>query len=304
LLALVLAHHLLCALPGWLAGRMLLRRAPAETQVLLAWALALACAEALRPLGWWGHGYGALATALVDAPGSRLLLPWLSGLGWAGSGCACAQVSAHGLAGWAGPGGVPRLVLGSLLLAAGLGALGLRAHRDAAASPPGPGGRRHRHGPGTGHRPRPRRPVDARRPGRGHGPPDARPGPVARRGVLATAETYLPQSAPESPLGAWGELLAAVAARQGHVLLGMPQWVRQGEAAAYPVNAVRHLAPTRQAVYGKARPVPLGEYLPDTRWSRPLAQWLFASARGNSPPRGPAGAALRRRPSGGGADLP
>jgi apolipoprotein N-acyltransferase len=82
-------------------------------------------------------------------------------------------------------------------------------------------------------------------------------------GVLATAETYLPQSAPESPLGAWGELLAAVAARQGHVLLGMPQWVRQGEAAAYPVNAVRHLAPTRQAVYGKARPVPLGEYLPD-----------------------------------------
>jgi apolipoprotein N-acyltransferase len=80
--------------------------------------------------------------------------------------------------------------------------------------------------------------------------------------VLATAETYLPQSAPESPLGAWGELLAAVAARQGHVLLGMPQWVRQGEAAAYPVNAVRHLAPTRQAVYGKARPVPLGEYLP------------------------------------------
>ena len=288
LLALVLIHHLLCALPGWLAGRVLLRRAPAETQVLLAWALALACAEALRPLGWWGHGYGALATALVDAPGSGLLLPWLSGLGWAGLWlCLCAGLGARaGRMGWAKqrPGGVPRLVLGSLLLAAGLGALGLRTHRDAAASPPlaladadtvtalALGTDRDRAAPWT---------------------PAARDAAMARLmhaldqlpagGVLATAETYLPQSAPESPLGAWGELLAAVAARQGHVLLGMPQWVRQGEAAAYPVNAVRQLAPTRQAVYGKARPVPLGEYLPDTRWSRPLAQWLFASARGEQP---------------------
>jgi len=102
-------------------------------------------------------------------------------------------------------------------------------------------------------------------------------------GVLATSETYLPQSAPESPIGAWGDLLDAVATRQVDVLLGMPQWVSDGDAAPYPVNAVRHLAPTRQAVYGKARLVPLGEYLPDAPWGRPLARWLFASAQGERP---------------------
>ncbi|WP_374430289.1 nitrilase-related carbon-nitrogen hydrolase [Ideonella dechloratans] len=290
LLVLVLAHHLLCALPGWLAGRLLLRRAPAERQVLLAWGLALASAEALRPLGWWGHGYGGLATALVEAPGSQVLLPWLSGLGWAGVWlCLCVGLTA--LAGRAGRSlspGLARRARGpaGLLLASGLGALSLAADRDATTSS-GPtlaradadtvtalalGTDRDRAAPWTA--------ADR----------DAAMARLMRAlaqlpagGVLATAETYLPQSAPESPLGAWGELLAAVAARQGDVLLGMPQWVRQGDAAAYPVNAVLHLAPARQAVYGKARLVPLGEYLPDTAWSRPLARWFFASARGEQP---------------------
>lgn len=290
LLVLVLAHHLLCALPGWLAGRVLLRRAPAEMQVLLAWGLALACAEALRPLGWWGHGYGALATALVDAPGVRALLPWLSGLGWASVWLSlCVGLTA--LAARAGrspsPGRARRgLWPVGLLLAAGLGALSLATDRDASASrAPAPpmadtdtvtalalGTDRDRAAPWTA--------ADR----------DAALARLMRAldqlpagGVLATAETYLPQSAPESPIGAWGELLAAVAARQGDVLLGMPQWVSQGDAAPYPVNAVRHLAPSRQAVYGKARLVPLGEYLPDTAWGRPLARWLFASARGEQP---------------------
>lgn len=293
LLVLVLTHHLLCALPGWLAGRVLLRRAPAEQQVLLAWGLALASAEALRPLGWWGHGYGGLATALVEAPGSRALLPWLSGLGWTSAWLSlCVGLTAlAGRAGRSPSSGLARRVLGlaGLLLAVGLGGLSLATDRDAPASQaPTPsmadadtadtvtalalGTDRDRAAPWT---------ADDR---------DAAMARLMRAldqlpagGVLATAETYLPQSAPESPLGAWGELLAAVAARQGDVLLGMPQWIRQGDAAAYPVNAVRHLAPSRQAVYGKARLVPLGEYLPDTGWSRPLAGWLFASARGEQP---------------------
>lgn len=292
LLVLVLAHHLLCALPGWLAGRLLLRRAPAERQVLLAWGLALASAEALRPLGWWGHGYGGLATALVEAPGSRCLLPWLSGLGWASVWLSlCVGLTA--LAGRAGRSPLPNLArraLGAagLLLAAGLGAFSLAADRNAPTSSGSTpvmayvdadtvtalalGTDRDRAAPWT---------AAAR---------DAAMARLMRAlaqlppgGVLATAETYLPQSAPESPIGAWGELLAAVAGRQGDVLLGMPQWVRQGDAAAYPVNAVLHLAPARQAVYGKARLVPLGEYLPDTAWSRPLARWFFASARGEQP---------------------
>ena len=282
LLTLVLLHHLGCAWPGWIAGRMLLRRCPAQVQVLLAWVLALASAEALRPLGWWGHGYGALATALVDAPGSGLLLPWLGGLGWA---TLCLSLCAGLIQLLPATDRTHRLLpLGGGLLAGGLSAWCLASAPGAAAGPLSPPStddavtvlalstERNRAAPWTaadrdGAMDRLLQGLDR----------------LPAGGVLATAETYLPQSAPESPLGAWGDLLDAVATRQVDVLLGMPQWVQVGDAPPYPVNAVRHLAPTRQAVYGKARLVPLGEYLPDLPWSRPLARWLFASAQGEQP---------------------
>jgi apolipoprotein N-acyltransferase len=247
--------------------------------LLLRFGLTLAGAETLRQFGWWGSGYAALATAFVDAPGARWVVPVIGAAGWGwlvwGAAAALAGSIWFRLAGarharrWADAG-----VLLAAVAGLGLWALEQQPRPSwmqtqaagevsaLAVQPPAERGRR------WTREARDEALIQLEAAIR-----NAAPGTV-----LVTAETYFPEPPPRVAEGSWLDLIRLVHARGVHVLVGMPHLLRDGEGV-HLMNAVVQLSPDRQSLYAKERLVPGGEYLPWPDTLGPVYAQVFEKVR-------------------------
>ncbi|MFZ2987574.1 hypothetical protein [Ideonella sp.] len=267
LVVLVVWHGGLATFSWWLPRRWLARRGPADMAAVVALCLALAAMDALKQWGWTGHGYAQLASLTVDLPGAPAWLPRLGGAGVAlmlSMWCAWLALAPRALlipvallAGW-GLGAMPAVALPSTAEADAQAwpLLQLRAVQAPQGSAAWSLAER-----------------DARLE-RLH-----QASALAPAGsVLVAAEGFLAEAPPQPAVGVWADLLDALAARQQHLLIGMPAQGRDGDE---PVSftALWQFSPGRSDLAAKQRLVPGGEYLP---WPAGLA-WLwrhvFASAK-------------------------
>ncbi|MFO1340234.1 MAG: apolipoprotein N-acyltransferase [Burkholderiaceae bacterium] len=247
--------------------------------LLLRFGLTLAGAETLRQFGWWGSGYAALATAFVDAPGARWVVPVIgaAGWGWLVWGAAAALAGAV----WfrlAGARRARRWSDAAVLLAtvAGLGLWALDQQPRPgwmqtspagevvalAVQPPAERGRR------WTREARDEALVQLEAALRGAAPDT----------VLVTAETFFPEPPPRVAEGGWLDLVKLVRTRGVHVLVGMPHLLRD-DAGVHLMNAVVQLSPDRQSLYAKERLVPGGEYLPWPETLGPVYAQVFEKVR-------------------------
>lgn len=263
----VVAAQVMWMVAAWLVLRALAvwhdRGKLSARSAAIAWWIAFAAGDELRQMGWSGNPYGDLGIALIDVPGVRALLPLVGsqGVAWAAMGLACAIAvvtrqslsRARAALAWspvsAATVGIALMTLG----AASLAADGFEFTHVAELSPLD---------------------IVALQPtviGRGRWSAPVRDKAMAlltraiqqaRPGsLIVTPESYLYEPPPAQPAGLWDELLDQVDSAGVHVLLGMPFLLR-GPDALLHLNAAVHLAPKRQSVYAKERPVPGGEYLP------------------------------------------
>lgn len=274
------AWTLLCWLPlRWLA---LLRvpQAHRNAAFALGWWLACATAETLRQSGWWGDGYGSLATAFVDAPGVIGWLPVLGAQGsaWLLQGLAVA-IAAGAMHDRARRGAMAVAAALACCLAFGLFLEGLAWTRPASRTVAVTAVQPRFDTTGAYTASLRDRMLDTLLQAVKNAP---------RGGLVMTSEAYFPEGPPEDGAGRWAELTAAVRATGVHVLVGMtPPW-REGREPAL-LNAIVQVSPQHTSLYAKERLVPGAERLP---WRNALAPLYRRLLEGGRRPAGAAPPAL------------
>jgi len=272
-LLIVTGWHIFLTLVGWLPLRLALQIRgwlPVEANAL-ALGVALCGADALKQIGWQGHGYALIANSLVDLPGAASWLPWTGSQGLATWICAviaggtllalrtgrraCAGAVTTKTLQWPPAIGLCASLLLYASLALGVVSRGLPAAGDAleivVVHPPT----------------NPIEGWDAQRRDAGLALVRQALQATPPGGLLVTTEDFFGEPPPVDPQGDWADLLALRDAREAHLLIGMPLWAMQGGEAAV-MNAVWQLSPGRNDVFAKQRLVPGAEYLP---WSDALA---------------------------------
>lgn len=273
----LLAFQLAPLLLAWAVLAPLTRlSARSDRAIVWRWGLAVACAESLRQLGWWGSGYASLGVVFIDLPAAPALVPAIGGAGLGGVVLAVAGLAA--LAAWRLAAGGSRSVRVPAAAAAStcLALLLWPAPPGAAAEDPAdpgltvvavqPPAERGRHWSRAG-LDEALQQLEAA----------IRAAPAAA--VLVTAETFFPEPPPREPAGTrWGDLVTLARQRGVHLLVGMPHLLRDGDGV-HLANAVVQVSPERRSLYAKERLVPGGEYLPWPGVLGPLYARLFERVR-------------------------
>lgn len=276
-LAVVATHHALCMLIAWSVAWRLTRQSDSAWVVAWQWCFAVAAGEGLQQLGWFGHGYASLATALVEAPGARQLLPVLGAPGWTALvALTCAGAAMAVRARSLRPAPASRAAWTAPVLA-----LATVVTVGAAAWPTLPS-------PLSNAAPVPILLLQKRVHTQAQWTPEIRDASVdllrtamaevPRGGVVVTPETYFAGVPPNAVSGQWADLMGLAAQRSVTALIGMPNVFHDGQGL-HGMNSVTQLAPSRVSVYGKERLVPFAEYLP---WPTVLGffyRHVFASAK-------------------------
>lgn len=272
----MLAFQLAPLLLAWLLlARLGGERHRAAGAILLRWALAVACAESLRQIGWWGSGYASLGVVFIELPGARAIVPHIggAGLGWA----VLAWCGLVALAAWhlASRGTRAAWRAAALAGAAALASLWWPVVEPApvpaasgslavwAVQPPAERGRRWT------------------RAGRDEALQqlEAAIGTAPAGTLLVTAETFFPEPPPRDGADTrWADLVRLAHRRGVHLLIGMPHLLRD-EQGVQLANAVVQVSPERGSLYAKERLVPGGEYLPWPEVLGPVYQRLFERVR-------------------------
>jgi apolipoprotein N-acyltransferase len=242
--------------------------------IVLRWGLAVACAESLRQLGWWGSGYASLGVVFIELPGGRMLMPHIGGAGlglvvlaW----CGVVALAAWHLASralraarWAaGLAVAAALVVAWWPVGQGAPAATADALTVWAVQPPAERGRRWT------------------RSGRDEALQqlEAAIGAAPAGSLLVTAETFFPEPPPRERADTrWSDLVRLAHRRSVHLLIGMPHLLRDDEGT-HLANAVVQVSPERGSLYAKERLVPGGEYLPWPAVLGPVYQRLFERVR-------------------------
>ncbi|WP_374676075.1 apolipoprotein N-acyltransferase [Ideonella sp.] len=258
-LAILLVFQLLPLLLAWTLLSPLTRtQRRGEGAIVLRWGLAVACAESLRQLGWWGSGYAHLGVVFVDVPAAGA---WVPAIGGAGLGMLVLAVAGlWALAAWRLAAQGPRGARfpGALALAGVLAMVlwpSAPTPADATQGAPltvtavQPPAERGRHWTRAALDEALQQLETA-----------IRTAPQAS--IVVTAETFFPEPPPREPAGTrWGDLVGLAKQRGVHLLVGMPHLLRDAEGV-HLANAVVQVSPERRSLYAKERLVPGGEYLP------------------------------------------
>lgn len=266
----IAVHHVACLLLTWLPLQVAARRLCASAGVssaggaAVAWTLAFAAADVLRQLGWMGDGYGGVGVALVDAPGVSATVPLIGaqGIGFVVvASCSAlvvlAQAQRHATMAW---------LVGVVFAAAALAS----THRDwtdargdaldvlALDVGAPPAGRVWTHAQRDTAAAHLQRALSHAGPGT----------------VVVTPETFFADPPPDEPIGVWGDVLRSVERRGAHVLVNMPQVVRD-DTGRRLMNTVQQVSPGRRAFYAKERLVPGAEFLPWPETLAPMYRRMF-----------------------------
>lgn len=302
-------HFAACLALPWALARWALRRATLPLQAGWAGAFSLVAAEVLQRQGWFGHGYGGLAAALVDLPGAAALLHWGGApllTAWAGGLTGLALAAALSMFGTTDQTGLPAAArrparwatLWVLMLVGPAGwqwlghGPGLADESSPALVSPGRASLAPAEAaPGTA---LPLTLVQAQLDKAGDWTAERRDAQLdlladavrrtAPGGVVIGPEGYFPEAPPRVPEGRWAELLQQAADAEVDLVLGMPFGWQAGDGQAPGLlNAVVQVSQQRLSVAGKARLVPFAEYLP---WPEALGfvyRRVFQTLQGEMP---------------------
>lgn len=283
-------HFAACLAVPWALARWALRRAPLPLQAGWAGAFSLVAAEVLQRQGWFGHGYGSLAAALVDMPGAAVLLHWGGApllTAWAGGLAGLGLAATLAVMATQRSGVVPavrwrRPVLPWLALMLAWVAVPVGWHGFGSAPPPAAGTPHALAAPGRASLAQaetaagtalPLTLVQAQLDKAADWTAERRDAQLAwlaeavqrtaPGGVVIGPEGYFPEAPPRVPQGRWAELLQQAAQAEVDLVLGMPFGWQAGDGQAPGLlNAVVQVSQQRLSVAGKARLVPFAEYLP------------------------------------------